>query len=363
MLKLSRILLGIMLVRLVMPGATVASASQAGPEALTIDGDTAVRIGASTPDATVQVVAGTDGVYRREAGGDWRRTGASPVAGRIVFAASEPDLALNGDHARCLRGGESTPLSRTEDGGATWTVVEGVTDVRPLAIWADTGVVLGSSCDGFLISLDRGLTWSPIDGAEPGFEITAFAVVAEPSGTPVILFGETSEGGSSRLRRLDLADPGAPLVSGSLREYYGLAGLAASGDAYAIAAIDGVWISSNAGATWRRSAEGLEEVVLAEDPVEAGLPADVAMDEIGLFAIAFLAGPDDGLVVGTAKGVYARKSLDGAWHGVEGLQGRIDQVVITMGDDRLLLTSNDTVYEITLDAVMGGHRHALPVAV
>ena len=345
------LLIGIMMIAVFMwhPSPSVAQGTQVA--AVSIDGDVATRIATSAPGATVQVVAGSDGLYRREAGEEWARAGDAPGDGAIVFAADSPDLMLSGDHPPCLRGGDATLLSRTEDGGETWTTVAGATDIRPLAVWADTGIAIGSSCAGFMLSMDAGLTWAAIEAAEPGFEITSSAVVSEPAGTdgPVVLFGETSEGGSSRLRTLDLADPGAPIVSGALREYFGIAALAARGDVFAIAAIDGVWLSTDAGASWTRSAEGLEPVVLAEDPAVAGLPAGVAMDEIGLFALAMLPGTEDGLVIGSARGLYVAKTPGDAWASAADVAGRVDQIGVSEGDDRLLLLSEDRVFETTLD--------------
>lgn len=351
MKEISRAMIVAMLVAALPAWLPSASAHQSEVTAVSIEGDAAARIAVSTPDAAVQIVAGADGLYRRESGEEWVRTGDAPDAGTIVFAAGDPDLALNGDHAPCLRGGETTPLSRTEDGGATWTVVEGVADVRPLAIWAVTGVALGSSCSGFMLSTDSGLTWSGIDAVEPGFEVTAFTVVPEPFGSegPVVLFGETSEGGSSRLRQLDLADPAAPVVSEGLRDYYALAGLAASGDTFVIAAMDGVWISIDAGSTWNRSAEGLEDVVLDEDPAQVGLPADVDINQVGLFSVAFLSGADNRLVVGSANGLYLTETLDGAWTKVQGIDGQVERVVVTDGDERLLIASSDSVCEVILE--------------
>lgn len=327
-------------------------AQETGATVVSIDGDAAMRIATSMPDATVQIVAGDAGLYRRGAGEDWTRTGDAPSDnGAIVFAADDPDLALSGDHAPCLRGGDAIQLTRTADGGQTWTLVDGATDIRPLAVWAESGVAIGSSCSGFMLSTDRGMTWSGMNVVEPGFEITAFAVVAEPEGTdgPVVLFGETSEGGSSQFRTLNLAEPTAPVVSGALRDYYGVAGLCGSGALYVIAAIDGVWLSTDAGLTWTRTAEGLETVVLEDDPAQVGIPADVAMDQVGLLAIAFLPGNDGGLAVGSANGLLVSRAPGEAWTSAGEVKGRVDQVVASEGDNRLLLRSNDAVLETTLE--------------
>lgn len=351
MKKMSRALFVVIIVALTPSWLSVARAHPVEVTAISIEGDAAIRVATSTPEAMVQIVAGTDGLYRRAPGEDWVQTGDAPGAGDIIFAAGEPDLALTGDHAPCLRGGESTELMRTEDGGATWNVVEGVADVRPLAIWSDTGVALGSSCAGFMLSTDRGLTWSETEGAEPGFEITAFTVVSEPSGSdgPVVLFGETSEGGSSRLRQMDLGDPAAPVVSDGLRDYYALAGLAASGDTFVMAELDGVWISTDTGATWNRSAEGLEDVVLEGDPAQVGLPADVDINQYGLYSVAFLPTADRGLIVGSANGLYMTEALDGAWTRIDGVAGQVDRVVIADGDGRVLAVVDDAVFDVALE--------------
>ena len=332
-----------------LPPSVLAQATQAA--VVSIDGDVATRIATSTSDATVQVVTGSDGLYRRETGKEWIRTGTAPGDGAIVFAADDPNLMLSGDHPPCLRGGDATSLSRTEDGGESWTTLAGATGIRPLAVWADTGIAIGSSCAGFMLSTDTGQTWAAIEAAEPGFEITSSAVVAEPVGTdgPVVLFGETSDGGSSRLRVLDLADPDAPIASGVLRDYYGVAALAGRVDSIALAAIDGVWISADGGASWTRSAEGLEALVLAEDPSVSGLPAGVAMDQIGLFAVTFLPGTEGGLAVGSARGLYLSQPSDGAWAAAGDIAARVDQIGVSGGDNRFLVRSGDVVYEVTLN--------------
>ncbi len=125
--------------------------------------------------------------------------------------------------------------------------------------------------------------------------------------------------------------------------------MAGRGDSFAVAAIDGVWASVDAGQTWTRTADGLDAVVLAKDPAVAGLPVNVAIDEIGLFAIVFLPGTEGGLAVGSAVGLYLSQSAGARWVAAGGIAARVDQVVVAEGDNRLLLRSNDTVQEITLD--------------
>lgn len=328
--------------------ATGASAQPSeSPSALTIEGDAITRLASSSPEATSQVVVGR-GVHSREAGGDWSRTGDAPGSGAIVFAADDPGLLLNGDHAPCLRGGTAAPLERSEDGGATWEPVEGIEGLRPLVVWSDSGIALGATCSGMMLSTDAGKTWSALAGIEAGYEITAFASIAseDGSGGPSVLFGMTSEGGTSRLYRLDLSDPADPTLSEPLREYWAIAGIAARGDLYVLAAADGVWVSEDAGRSWERSADGLDDVTLEEDPSQAGLPADVEPGSFGLFAAAFLGADNDALVVGSANGMYTATSPAGPWAPLDGSTGEIRQIDALLDADPVLFAADDSVFEV-----------------
>lgn len=323
--------------------------STGDPAALMIDGDAISRLGGSSREATSQVVIGR-GVYIREADGDWMRTGDAPGSGSVVFAADNPDLLLSGDHPPCLRGGALTPLERSEDGGASWETVEAIEGLRPLAVWNDSGIALGATCSGMMLSTDAGETWSGLAGIEAGYEITAFASVVsdDETGGPVVLFGMTSEGGTSRLYRLDLGDPAAPELSEPLREYWALAGLAARNDTYVLAAADGVWVSKDGGESWDRSTDGLEDVVLEQDPNQVGLPADIEPGSFGLLSAAFLSAESEALVVGSVNGLYIAGSPTGPWTPVSGTNGEIEQVAVILDAGSVLYAQDDMVFEVVV---------------
>lgn len=335
------------------PGA--ASQGAADPVAVEIDGDPILRLAGSSPDATVQVVLG-QATYQREAGAEWQRIGDEPPPGAVVFAADDPAVLLAGDHPPCLRGGTGSPLERSRDGGASWVSVDGVDALRPLAIWNESGVALGATCSGMMLSTDAGQTWTDLAAVEAGYEITAFATAtpASASAGPVVLFGMTSEGGTSRLYRLDLTDPAAPELSEPLREYWGVAGVAAREDSYVLAAADGVWVSNDAGASWDRSAEGLEDVVLDADPVQAGLPAGVEAGSFGLYAAAFLDAESDALVLGSANGLYTAGNTAGPWTPVDGTDGEIRQIHAIGDAGPVLYVADDMVFDVTLAASEAG---------
>lgn len=327
------------------PGASSRSSDR--PDTLSIDGDPVTRLAVSSPEATAQVVVG-QGVYTREVGADWRRTGDAPGPGSVVFAADNPDLLLSGDHAPCLRGGSTAPLERSESGGAAWEPVDGIEALRPLAVWSESGIALGATCSGMMLSTDTGETWSDLAGIEAGYEITAFASIASDDGArgPRVLFGMTSEGGTSRLYRLDLTDPADPQLSEPLREYWAIGGVAARDSLYVLAAVDGVWVSEDAGGSWMRSADGLDDVVLEQDPSQVGIPADVEPETFGLFAAAFLNADNESLVVGSANGLYTAGSPAGPWEAVQGSTGEIRQIQAVPGADSLLYAADDMVFEV-----------------
>lgn len=317
---------------------------------IVVDGDTATGIVTTHPGANALVISGESGMFEHD-GTSWAKIGGAPPPGLIAWAGGDSGLMLAGDHAQCMRGGPGTPLHRSDTAGVSWEPVEGSLDFRPIAIWAEPALALASSCAGLQVSLDGGLTWSPMTGIEPGWDLTAFAEIPQADGSgPMALVGLTGEGGTSYLRSIDFSDPSAPVVSDDLRIYYALAGLAGAGDTYFIAAIDGVWISEDAGAHWERSAEGLDEVVLEFDPAEHGFPEDVDPRAYGLFAITGMPGDEDLVLVGTADGVYMTSTPDEPWSKVEGTSGRVNQVVLSGDGSSALYATDDGVYLIDLTA-------------
>lgn len=326
------------------PGASAQSVES--PATLTIEGDSITRLASTSPEAMSRVVVGK-GTYAMDTGSDWSRTGDAPGDGSIVFAADDPALLLNGDHPPCLRGGAAAPLVRSVDGGADWEPVAGTEGLRPLVVWSESGIALGATCSGMMLSTDAGETWSDLAGIEAGYQITAFATIASENATdgPSVLFGMTSEGGTSRLYRLDFGDSAEPLLSDPLREYWAIGGIAARDDLYVLAAADGVWVSGDAGGSWERSAEGLDDVILEQDPSQVGLPADVQPGSFGLFAAAFLSADGDAMVVGSANGAYTAESPAGPWAPIQGSTGEIRQIDAVLDSDTVLYAVDDMVFE------------------
>lgn len=311
-----------------------------------IDGDTVSRIVTPPPGSNSLRVAGENGLYESMESG-WSSVAPSPPPGKLVGGGAESDLMMAGDHEPCGRGGSSASLQRSTNDGQTWSAVDGATGYRPLAIWPESELALASSCLGLHVSLDGGLTWRPVEGIEPGWEATSFTGVPQMDESgPVVLVGLTGEGGTSYLRSIDFSDPAAPVVSGDLRTYYAIGGLAGEDDTYVLAAMDGVWISDDAGASWERSAEGLQDVVLERDPAEFGFPADLDPSRYGLFSAAMLPRERPGTVVGSVDGLYISYDDSPGWSRIEGTSGRVNEIVVCGHGTLLLYATDQGVFQV-----------------
>jgi hypothetical protein len=113
--------------------------------------------------------------------------------------------------------------------------------------------------------------------------------------------------------------------------------------------MDGAWISADAGVSWERHADGLDGMVLEQDPLQYGLPEDIDPRALGLFAVGFIPGDDMGMVAGSANGLYVTDSLGGPWSLVEGTSGRIEQVSVSSDGMRVVYATADNVFEIDLN--------------
>ena len=342
-----RILLsGLILTTIVLAPAGIAAQSDPGTP-LSIEGANATLI-VHTPAGTgaLAVIAGS--TLYEYGGGDWQPTGTNVPDGLAVWSAGVPGVILVGDHAPCLRGGPAIDFRHSDDGGASWATVDGASDFRPLAVWEESGLALAASCAGLQLSRDGGLTWEVVPGIEHGWEITAFAEVSGAGSGPVVLLGLTGEGGTSYLHRVDFSDPDVPVVSADLRMYYAIGGLAGTGETYLLAAMDGVWVSRDAGATWSRMATGLDQVVLEQDPAVYGLPEDFDPAAVGLFSVAVLPGERGGALIGSVDGLYLGTANLDRFTKVADTAGRVEDVRFDGSGTLVLYLVDGVVYSVPL---------------
>lgn len=145
--------------------------------------------------------------------------------------------------------GAGGDLLKTIDAGATWSLVESISGVGPLAINPfNANVLYAGTGDGAFKSIDGAATWTPID-----IDSTVSALLVDPSNGNIVYAGSNGNGVYKSI------DGGASFVRiGSPRSGI-VFSLAKSGDKlYAATDVEGVSVSRDGGATWRNTgvAEG-----------------------------------------------------------------------------------------------------------
>ena len=324
-------------------------ATPVAARSLAVNEDPITTLVPAPPDASAIYAVGSVGLYRSEDGGESWKLAGPPPTGRLVVAEDDPMLLLAGDHPPCAQGGDRPlTLSRSQDGGASWQVVAGVADVRPLAIWGRHDLALGATCDDLLLSADAGLTWqAALPRSE--FQASAFAPLGgtAPSGVAGLLVG-TAELGASRLSRLDLADPAHPGLGEPLITFSGVGVPAGRDELYVVGTMNGVWTSADAGVTWRQSRRGLEEVTLSVDPFREPIPEAELQRGFGIDAVAIDPGTPNHLFAGTVGGLYESTDGGATWRRIPGVAGHVTELVVLPATGRLLAETEGRVVMVTL---------------
>jgi photosystem II stability/assembly factor-like uncharacterized protein len=120
---------------------------------------------------------------------------AGPSAGifSIAFADAKHGIVVGGDYKAESVAGDNAAL--TSDGGATWTLVRGLSGFRSVVAYrpGDASTIVAVGPSGTDMSFDRGKTWTPVAG--PGFHAFSFA---RGGG---VGFGVGEKGSAGRLNR------------------------------------------------------------------------------------------------------------------------------------------------------------------
>ncbi|MGH9362771.1 MAG: hypothetical protein ACRD2T_12725 [Thermoanaerobaculia bacterium] len=208
------------------------------------------------PRVPALVYAATeDGLFRTtDTGASWVRVGGDPGRQAVVAVAIDPRSPRIVYAARF-----AGALSRSEDGGATWT--DG--DDGPHGVWSiaidptRSRTVYVTAQGGPFKSTDRGATWAPIHGGLPP-GLPRGTIFLDPR-RPTTLFLAISSYQGGLFRSTDAGATWRPSASGLGRG--GVVALAfdsAGGPVYAATGLDGVFASTNGGVTWRPARAGLE---------------------------------------------------------------------------------------------------------
>jgi photosystem II stability/assembly factor-like uncharacterized protein len=91
----------------------------------------------------------------------------------IAFRDAQHGIVVGGDYSQETAAVDNAAI--TSDGGATWTLVKGLSGFRSVVAHvpgtASTWIAIGPR--GSDVSTDDGRTWSPVEG--PGFDTFSFA--------------------------------------------------------------------------------------------------------------------------------------------------------------------------------------------
>ncbi len=228
----------------------------------------------------------------------------------LLVSPHGPRTLYAGDMAPCYAEGPAPVFRRSCDGGESWQELPGGLGIRPVAEHpARAGTLYGISCLGLHLSADAGETWQT-SGPTDGLDITSVLPLA---GEPLRLLAVlTSEGGSSQLAWF--GDAGERVEgTGEGLSFWGLGALAQAGDALYVANSTGVWRSEDGGGQWVQCKDGLADVVLAADPLVAGVSEEDAGRGFGLLALAADPARPERLALGTVRGLYLSEDRGEHW--------------------------------------------------
>lgn len=266
-----------------------------------IDNDgglTEVEISPADPSIAYVAAGEGEGVYRSGDGGlSWNRTTKEIETPEISLLVASPDSART-----AFAAGEGVGLIRTVDAGRTWESLVTTGGVTALAYSAvDSSRILRGTAAGALEeSTDGGASWRTL-ASSPGDAITAVAGSGDGNVLVATADGRLlrHESGTNVLRELPFEDRVASLV-------------ASGSDVWAVGAERGPFLSTDAGDTWERRAEGVTSHEQSDTP-----PTDVA--DFTRLAVA----ADGRLYVGGWDGLFRSDDEGLNWWELQTLDGFI----------------------------------------
>ncbi len=250
-------------------------------------------------DATFYLLL-DDGLARTDDGGkSWTQRTERVPASHVVPSPSDPDRLYAGEGQDCFRDGHDAPLYLSKDGGQSWSELPSGLNLRPAAAHpADPETAWAIGCAGVYRTEDGGMSWQLQEAKEWGLYSPDEIIVV--STNPEVLYASgNSEGGSGALFRSEDAGAQWETVTDEFSLWIS-ALLVSPGDSDQIwvATPHGIWRSSDGGAEWQLSADGLETVTVGDDYEFEGRGLDA------------LARASSGvLFLGAKQGLY--QSLDG----------------------------------------------------
>ena len=310
------------------------------PGQLIVNGHAATRLLGDyrTPDRYATSAAG---LHRRVGASDWALVAGAPPRPRFVFSPANSNLLWAGLRPACLMGGPDEPMVKSMDGGLTWAELPAGLSLQPVVAHpTDPNRVYAYGCNGVYLTSDGGATWQ-LQAADLWLVYTVSDIAPVDPAWDIIFAGGVSEGGGGIVARS--LDRGATWqqVTPLYADIWWVTDVWVDPtDPQRIYFLEpnGVWRSSDGGASWQRFTAGLEDVLYQDGRAV-----------YGLFELASRLDDPSRLYLGTAAGLYESLNHGESWRKLAGYawdQQRVDGLLVE-GASGLWLHSPEGVFFLT----------------
>ncbi len=301
---------------------------------LMLNGQRALSVVAPDATAPVQYAMSGDTLYRN-ADGTWNEVGPWDRVYSLLADPTNPRVLYSGGHAGCAVGGPAIPLRKSSDGGETWQTLLTGQNVRPIIVDPrDPQIIYGERCS-LAISINGGQTWTDY-AMTPSFDVSSISL----AGTQLYVL-ITSEGGTSRIRSVDVKEPANPQIGDDLREFWGGGTVIASTQRIIVGEPHGIDISTDGGQSWSFSRAGLESVTVSVNALTQPIPNDELSRKFGIYVLAVDPENTSHLLAGTIRGLYGSQDSGKTWSRV----ASIDEVQV----NDLQFAQNGAVLYVTTE--------------
>lgn len=267
--------------------------------------------GLAIDSATGVVFAGVDtGVYRSDDGGvTWTGINGTPFIDTILFVPGNPSTLYFGAGNPPLSGGT---LMRSTDGGATWTaLVRGIRNVEAACLAAKPGRLYAGIVTGIIESNDEAASWQVVR-----FTGLFTRIVVDPV-TPTTIYAAAAQFGVFRSSDDGVSFP--ETTTGMTNKDVRALALDASHPATLYAGTNGggVFKTTDGATTWTSASTGLTSS--------------------SVFSLAIDPAATSKVYAGTSSGVFRSSNGGGTWSSSSGLpSGAVIAVATVPGSPTLL---------------------------
>jgi photosystem II stability/assembly factor-like uncharacterized protein len=280
-----------------------------------------------------------------DGGRSWFASGSLPE-GRITVALNNPDVLYAGERGSCGRGPSETPLTRSTDGGRNWEPFNAGEGIQPYLIEAgQQSTVVGADC-GLQVSTDGGQSWERVEDLN-GLDFFAAASSGDTLHDEIVAIG-VSEGGTGQLFLVNMADPANPEVAGAITEFYAAGAVDWHGDRVILATSAGAGVTDDTGVNWQWSRTGLEEATYSENPLTEGISEDESGQNFNFTIATIDPSNPDRIWIGGAQGAFLSTNAGATWRRA-GDVTETESIVISQDAERVFVTTSGGTRVWTLE--------------